>query len=493
MDFSAFPRFTDTDDADEAVKQIEALRDVSTEWMKEAPEITDLDSFKVTPEKKRYTVDVEDVPFECLYFPSEHRRIYIMLSGGRAAGVYRYPVFMRWKFSPYFPGHVLCVDDPMFHFHPKISHANWYYGTPDKSYLVLLLKIVRKLMDQFSVRAEDVTFIGSSAGGYAAIYLANLLDHSSAIAMNPQFIPAAWYPEETIPDFTSWGIDLTSENDPFSRNRLLATNPTSWYFITVNQKSSIDINGQLKILLDDKKIKPEFGLTQKENILLWVLSVESKDKHVVYFDKAGLSMCDFLLQQVRKGFDANELYNLSQLINEITVERYRLINKVIDLSKAENYTLKVDRRAYHALPDEFVLEHDSGVMHFEFDRNIWEEYTVHNKLILSARSPAPPVGKYAVTPLSEKLSTGKKYVLRLRFRIMSDSTDYNFHIKQSSGGRYQRVYSHKIAPEDSGKWVEKEIEFIPNADVYDEFMIGAAQLKGEDAFIAFDYISIKEK
>ena len=493
MDFSAFPRFTDTDDPDEAVKQIEALRNAPTGWMKETPELTKLEDFQVSPDKSRYTVDVDDVPFECLYFPSEHRKLYIMLSGGRAAGVFKYPVFMRWKFSPYFKGHMLCVDDPMFHFHKKVSHANWFYGTPEKSYLVLLLKIVKKLMDQFSISAEDVTFIGSSAGGYAAIYLANLLDYSSAIAMNPQLSPADWYPEETLRDFSSWGIDLTSDNDPFNRNKLMITNPKSWYFITVNQKSAIDFRGQLKTFYENSKITPKFGLTQKDNILFWVLSVESKDKHVVYFDKAGLSMCDFMLQQVRKGFDANQLYSNSQLINEQTVERYRLMTRIMDLSSTDRYDVKPNRKKYHIVPGNLVLEHESGGICFDFDRNTWESQLVNNKLMLTTRPVNPPIGKYAALPLARKLEKGKEYVLKLRFMLMTKSNNYYFLIKQSMSANTQLIYNHTVNHSEPLGWTEKEIVFSPSSDVYDEFMIGANQLRGEDAFISFDYITITEK
>lgn len=53
---------------------------------------------------------------------------------------------------------------------------------------------------------------------------------------------------------------------------------------------------------------------------------------------------------------------------------------------------------------------------------------------------------------------------------------------------YQVIYTYDIDPNNFGKWIEKEIVFKPNASFYDEFMVGAAQLTGEDAYLAFDLI-----
>lgn len=494
MDFSAFPRFTSADDPEEAVKQIEALRNVPTAWMKETPEVTRLDDFSVSPDKGRYIVDVDDVPFECLYFPSEHRRLYVMLSAGRMTGNYNYPIFTRWKFSAFLKGSVFCVDDPMYHFHTKISHANWFYGTPDKSYLVLLLKLIKKLIDQLSIKPEDVTFIGSSSGGYAALYLANLLDYSAAIAMNPQFIPYYWQTDLIAPHFLEWGIDLSDFDDSFGRKRLKLTNQKSRFLISVNYKSDADYKVQLGSFLEDyPDYKPRFGISQYKNITVWLMSANYTITHHVWPNEIGTVFADFILRQEKNGYDANELTAMSQLLNEITKERCTLVDKNEMLRKSGSFVVKTNSLDYHRVPDNLVLCHSSGRIHFEFDRNIFEEHFIKNKTMIIARSEKPPLSRYAVIPLDGKLDKNKTYILKLKFMIHTDYSEYNFHLKQSLNGKYQMIYSHKMRHRDSENWVEKEIEFTPTADVYDEFMIGAAQLRGEDAYIIFDKIIITEK
>ncbi len=494
MDFSDFPRFTDTDDPDEAVKQIEALRNVPKDWMNETPEQTKLEDFQVSSDKSRYTVEVDDVPFECLYFPSEHRRLYVMLSAGRGAGVYNYPIFMRWKFSPFFKGHVLCIDDPMYHFHPTTYHANWFYGTPDKSYLVFLLSVVKKFMEQLSVKAEDVTFIGSSAGGYAAIYLANLLDYSAAIAMNPQFLPCQWQVELITPDFVKWGIDLGDFDDPFGRNKLKITNPKSRFLISVNYMSDADFRVQLGSFLEDyPDYKPKFGLSKYKNITIWLMSANQHNNHNVWPNEVGTVFADYVLQQEKKGYDTNELTAVSQIFNEITKERCLLSEKAEMYRKSGSFVVKANLNNYHQVDDNLILQHNSGNIHFEFDRNIFDEHIIKNKTMITTFLDRPPISRYAVIPLVSKLQKNKAYILKMRFKVVTDNKDYNFHIKQSLSGKYQLIYCHRMDGNSNEKMVEKEIEFIPSADVYDEFMIGAAQLRGEDAYLLFDRISIIEK
>ncbi len=494
MEFSDFPRFTDTDDPDEAVKQIEALRNVPKDWMNETPEQTKLEDFQVSSDKSRYTVEVDDVPFECLYFPSDQKKLYVILSSGRMTGNYSYPIFHRWTFSNFLKGNFLCIDDPMYHFHQNISHANWFYGTTDKSYLVLLLKLIRKMMDQLSVNAEDVTFIGSSSGGYAALYLANLLDYSAAIAMNPQFVPYYWQTDIIAPNFLKWGIDLSNFDDPLDRNKLNLNNKTSRFLVTVNLKSDADYKIQLGAFLEDyPDFKPTFGISKYNNFTIWLMSSNFNITHHVWPNEVGIVFADYILQQEKKGYDPNELTAMSQLLNEITKERCALIDKSEVYRKSGSFVVKANLNNYHQVDDNLILQHNSGNIHFEFDRNIFDEHIIKNKTMITTFLDRPPISRYAVIPLVSKLQKNKAYILKMRFKVVTDNKDYNFHIKQSLSGKYQLIYCHRMDGNSNEKMVEKEIEFIPSADVYDEFMIGAAQLRGEDAYLLFDRISIIEK
>ena len=389
------------------------------------------------------------------------------------------------------------MDDPMYHFHPaypNIALANWYYGTPEKSYLVVMSKLIRKVIDQLGIKPEDVTFIGSSSGGYAALYSANLLDRSAAIAMNPQFVPYYWQTKLIAPKFLEWGIDLGDFEDPFERKRIKLTNPTSRFFISINVKSNADYKEQMGAFIEDHPwLKPKLGISQSDNITMWLLSANYNNNHLVFPNEIGLLFADQILQQQLNGYDANELTYMSQLMNEVIREKHELFDRAEMYRRADGFVLKTNPANYHKEPDNHVMMHSSGKIHFTFDRNVFEEHLINNKTMLTTLSVRPSVGKYAVIPLDGKLDKNKKYLFKLRFKILTDSGDYNFHIKQSLNTKYQEIYSHKVNIRDAGKWIEKEIEFMPKAEIFDEFMIGAAQLKGEDAYIVFDKIIITEK
>lgn len=63
-----------------------------------------------------------------------------------------------------------------------------------------------------------------------------------------------------------------------------------------------------------------------------------------------------------------------------------------------------------------------------------------------------------------------------------------------SGSRIlQIVHSARIIGKNDGEqWFEVAATFSPDADFYDELMIGAAQVSGPGNFVSFDYISLLE-
>jgi len=51
--------------------------------------------------------------------------------------------------------------------------------------------------------------------------------------------------------------------------------------------------------------------------------------------------------------------------------------------------------------------------------------------------------------------------------------------------------SDNIKGKNNGlEWIEKSVEFVPKSNFYDEFMIGASQVSGNNNYISFAYISI---
>lgn len=128
--------------------------------------------------------------------------------------------------------------------------------------------------------------------------------------------------------------------------------------------------------------------------------------------------------------------------------------------------------------------------HFNFNPSLWNESYINGAVVLSTREAHPKPGNYAVMPLNCTIKAGETYILKMRFKISTDSKVYNFHLKSAGESFYQIIYSHKVTPDDSTRWVEISHKFQADSDIYDEFMIGAAQLSGENRWVALDYVMI---
>lgn len=323
LNLNDFPQLLTNFSPLDAASEMEIRRQADTSWMTEKSHICDYESFILDESHKRYTICYNDVPFECLYLPKSHsKRLYVMLSGGGRKGKkVRYPLFLRWKYNTLLDGNILCIDDPMMSFHNKINHVMWYYGTKDVSYMHLLIDIIKKVILQLSINAKDVTFIGSSGGGYAALYAANLLDYSSAFAMNPQYIPKNWGYPVIYNNFSKWGLNLDID-DQFGRNKLNLTNKTSTFMIMMNAASNSEYNLQFVPFMNDYNIVPQYGISQKDNIITWIHSTPYKKPHSASATKVGIAFADYLLKKAKLGVNLNEIKNLSVLANELLYEKY---------------------------------------------------------------------------------------------------------------------------------------------------------------------------
>lgn len=167
---------------------------------------------------------------------------------------------------------------------------------------------------------------------------------------------------------------------------------------------------------------------------------------------------------------------------------YKAIRKM-SFKESVIYAMKPDHGVQHKRG---LFDFSSKGSHFSFNPTVWEENYINGIVVLSTKETHPKVGNYAVMPIHCMIKAGESYVLKMRFKISTDSNEYNFHLKSAGESFHQIIYSHKVSPADSGKWVEITHNFKADSDIYDEFMIGAAQLTGENRWIAIDYIVIDE-
>lgn len=164
--------------------------------------------------------------------------------------------------------------------------------------------------------------------------------------------------------------------------------------------------------------------------------------------------------------------------------------RTMPFSKAVNYALKPKYGTYRQ--NESVLCYNPKKTIFSFDENIWEEHMINGVIYLFTKSENSPCQKYARMFFNKLLVKGQKYELHIKFKINTEENCYNLHIKDSGSNYYQIIWSERVDSQNRGKWVDRKIIFVPDANIFDEFMVGAAQLVGEGSYIAFSLIDIRE-
>ena len=210
------------------------------------------------------------------------------------------------------------------YYNRKFTGVKWYYGTKDTSYLVEMVPLIYKFIDALNVKQEDIIFLGSSGGGYAAIYLANLFDGATAMALSPQYDIGHLNPRDNKIFMEEYGIDLL-DDDKFNRNVLKITSKNSLFFLVENSLSEMDWDKQFLPFCKRHGIIPKYGISQYDNIITWVHASNGIDTHTSNPEKCGIVILEFLLNEYRRGVDINLFNKFSFVLNEILNDKYELI------------------------------------------------------------------------------------------------------------------------------------------------------------------------
>lgn len=134
-----------------------------------------------------YSWERAGIRYDMLWHPSTRHdaRLFVLFSGDATRSKYNPPVFQRFTWAPFFPGHVLFVSDPSLHLDEGLGLA-WYAGTTDYDPLPVLAETIGEVCAQMGIAPRDVHTYGSSGGGYAALRMLQFLPEAAAIAVNPQ-------------------------------------------------------------------------------------------------------------------------------------------------------------------------------------------------------------------------------------------------------------------------------------------------------------------
>lgn len=182
---------------------IKCSADIQKSDLIENQSILSLSSQKKDIVTNRFIFKIGEHNFDCLYIPnkSNSEKVFIFFSaGGRNNNSVR---FQSWSWCKHLEADVLCIEDPTYKDllspNTKRQLTGWYFGNAETSYIFLMRDIVAHLQNIIFPK-KKIIFTGTSAGGYAALFMASLCPNTYAIACNPQiditkWNQYSWYPE----------------------------------------------------------------------------------------------------------------------------------------------------------------------------------------------------------------------------------------------------------------------------------------------------------
>lgn len=145
---------------------------------------SDFDNMEVVSGKSTYEVSIDDASFEFYLDYKDSEKLVIMLPGAtnRAKSIKN---FQRHAWSDDFGCSVVSFLDSTVHEYNDLD-IGWFQGKKDNYLIPKLLNAISKLIQKLNVHEKDVLLFGSSAGGFAALKLANHFSRSTVVVINPQ-------------------------------------------------------------------------------------------------------------------------------------------------------------------------------------------------------------------------------------------------------------------------------------------------------------------
>lgn len=147
----------------------------------------DLDNFTIIESPFLLTVTMEGVPFEFLINrKNDSDNLLVLGSGAYNPEKQKPPIFQRYTWMDDFQESVIFYNDPTLYLGEM--NLGWGYGTHERHYLEELSLILSKIITKLEYKNENVSFYGSSAGGFMSMMLACSIKGSIAVVNNPQTI-----------------------------------------------------------------------------------------------------------------------------------------------------------------------------------------------------------------------------------------------------------------------------------------------------------------
>lgn len=232
------------------------------------------DEFCEVPEG-RFTVIRDDVRMESLFISCPlSDKLFVVLLGARMynGAMMRIPRFDMWSWSRQLNVNYLCIEDPMyFKYNDPPVTTGWYYGDENINYREYIANLIEKICNIKDINIKNIKIYGTSAGGSAAIGVAEYLEGISVIAHNAQLDFKNYNPSQFFSKTT--GIDIIENSEDGKRNDLVSIikKNKSKFLYMVNAYSLADTDLHLKLLVEKYNFTPKLGInTLSDNFTVWI-------------------------------------------------------------------------------------------------------------------------------------------------------------------------------------------------------------------------------
>lgn len=134
--------------------------------------------------KNTYSTFINDMKFDFFLDNKKSDKLLIMLPGAidRSKGIHN---FQRFSWSDEFEYSVMSVLDPTIKDENNLS-IGWFQGVSNNYGVEQFIILLKNIFKSNNIEEKNVTFFGSSAGGFSSLKLANDFLESKIITINPQ-------------------------------------------------------------------------------------------------------------------------------------------------------------------------------------------------------------------------------------------------------------------------------------------------------------------
>lgn len=281
-----------------------------------------------------------NIEFECCILPGNEQYMYTFLTANYTIKEDKsnYPQFNRTSWSEFLNWTCVYFDDPTKFY----KGAGFYIFDKNINMLSYLSDIIKKIQLIYNIEPNNMYFLGSSAGGYAALLLSDDFKDSKAIALNPIISLPAYFQVYRINNNVKNKLNISFDDnfeDPFQRfdlrKRLLNENSTK--ILAFNTAAEID-KGQINTI---KHILPNSNNIVNniyKNTFILLLDIPADSPHATAMPDE--SLCILLLECLKSNTELRDNIIRSHLK---VLQRYHKIirnnNKLqIDLKYFQNCT-----------------------------------------------------------------------------------------------------------------------------------------------------------